>query len=167
MNISEVEILKVNIASNILKVLLVVFSVGVLFFGLYVLPILAGEMHDIYPELEYAKLPILIACELLLLFLLVGIGIIMYLLIMFDRGLTFSVKFIKGLEILVGMCIVASIGIIVLFQFMSTFGGPGPLLALAMIGVTFIIWIVAAVIMLIRAIVKKAIVYKDEYDLTV
>lgn len=91
----------------------------------------------------------------------------MHLLVMFDRGLTFSTKFMRGLEILVGMCIVASIGVIILFQYMTTFGGPGPLLSMIMIGVTLIIWIVASVIMLIRAIVKKAIVYKDEYDLTV
>jgi len=47
-----------------------------------------------------------------------------------------------------------------------TLGGPGPLLSLIMIGVIFLIWIVAAVIMLIRSIVKKAMVYKDDYDLT-
>ncbi|MEG0578071.1 MAG: DUF2975 domain-containing protein, partial [Bacilli bacterium] len=92
---------------------------------------------------------------------------IMYLLTVFDRGLTFDSRFIRGVEILVGMCIVASIGVIVLFQYTRTFGGPGPLLALIMIGVTVIIWIVAAVIMLIRAIVKKAVVYKGDSDMTV
>lgn len=156
-----------NIASNILKILLVMFAIGVIFFGVYVLPTMAEEMGGLYPELEYAKLPILITCELLLALLLIGIGFIMYLLIVFDRGLTFSSRFIRGVEILVGMCIIASIGIIILFQYMRTFGGPGPLLSLIMIGVTFIIWIVASVIMLIRAIVKKAITYKDDYDLTV
>ncbi|MEC5425337.1 DUF2975 domain-containing protein [Virgibacillus sp. C22-A2] len=156
-----------NIASNILKILLVMFAIGVIFIGVYVLPTMAEEMRALYPELEYAKLPILITCELLLALLLIGIGFIMYLLIVFDRGLTFSSRFIRGVEILVGMCIIASIGIIILFQYMRTFGGPGPLLSLIMIGVTFIIWIVAAVIMLIRAIVNKAIIYKDDYDLTV
>ncbi|WP_338062499.1 DUF2975 domain-containing protein [Sporosarcina limicola] len=156
-----------NIASNILKILLIVFSIGVIFFGAYVLPIMAEQMRALYPELDYAKLPILVTCELLLALLLIGIGIIMYLLILFDRGLTFGSRFIRGVEILVGMCIVASIGIIILFQYLRSFGGPGPLLALEMIGITIIIWIVAAVIMLIRAIVKKAIVYKDDYDMTV
>lgn len=75
----------------------------------------------------------------------------MYLLIMFDRGLIFNSRFIRGVEILVGMCIVASIGMIILFQYMRSFGGPGPLLSLIMIGITFIIWIVAAGIMLTRA----------------
>lgn len=155
-------------ASNALKVLLIVFAIGVIFLGTYVLPIMAEEMVlYVYPELEYAKMPILVTCELLLALLLIGIGIIMYLLIVFDRGNTFSLRFTRGLEILVGMCIVASIGIIILFKYLTTFGGPGPLLSLIMIGITFVIWIVAAVIMLIRAIVKKAIVYKDDYDLTV
>ena len=159
--------MKVNIASNILKILLFLFAIGVLFIGVYVLPILAGEMVALYPELEYAKLPILMTSEILLVLLLIGIGIIMYLLVVFDRGLTFSAKFIRGVEVLVAMCLVASIGVIGIFQYMTTFGGPGPLLSLLMIGITFIIWIVAAVIMLIRAIVKKAIVFKDDYDLTV
>ena len=159
--------MKVNIASNILKILLIVFAIGVIFIGVYVLPIMAEEMRALYPELDYAKLPILVTCELLLALLLIGIGIIMYLLIMFDRGLIFGSRFIRGVEILVGMCIVASTGIIIIFLYLRTFGGPGPLLAIIMIGITFIIWIVAAVIMLIRAIVKKAIVYKDDYDMTV
>jgi len=159
--------LKINFASNILKILLVVFAIGVIFFGVYVLPIIAEEMATIHPELDYAKLPILITTEILLALLLTGTGIIMYLLVMFDHGSTFSLKFTKGLEILVGMCFLASVGIILTIIYMRSFGGPGPLLSLIMIGITLVIWIVATVIMLIRAIVKKAITYKDDYDLTV
>lgn len=158
---------KVNIASNILKVLLILFAIGAIFFGVYVLPIMAADYVVYYPELEYAKIPILIVCELLLVMLLIGIGIIMYLLVVFDKGNTFSLKFTKGLEILIGMCIIASIGVILLLYYFRTFGGPGPILSLIMIGVIFLIWIVAAVMMLIRSIVKKAMVYKDDYDLTV
>lgn len=159
--------MKINLASNILKILLVLFAIGVIFLGVFILPILAEEMVTIYPELDYAKLPILITIEILLALLLTGIGIIMYLLMMFDHGSTFSLKFAKGLEILVGMCTIASVGIILTIVYMSSFGGPGPLLSLIMIGTTIVIWIVAAVIMLIRAIIKKAIIYKDDYDLTV
>ncbi len=159
--------MKVNMASNILKILLILFAIGVIFFGAYVLPIMAEQSVLIYPELEYAKIPILAASELLLIMLLIGIGIIMNLLIVFDKGNTFSLKFTKGLEILIGMCLIASLGVIFLFSYFRTFGGPGPLLSLVMIGVIFLIWIVTAVIMLIRSIVKKAIVYKDDYDLTV
>lgn len=159
--------MKVNMASNVLKVLLILFSIGVIYAGVYVLPTLANEMVYMYPELEYAKLPILIACELLLGLLMIGIGIIMYLLILFDRGNTFSLRFTRGLEILTGMCIVATIGIMFLLGYMNTFGGPGPLPAMIMVGSIYVIWIIAAVIMLIRSIVKKAIVYKDDYDLTV
>ena len=124
-------------------------------------------MVYMYPELEYAKLPILITCESLLLLLIIGIGIIMYLFIMFDRGNTFSLRFIRGLEILTGMCIIATIGIIFLFAYMDTIGGPGPMPTIIMAGSVIVIWIVSAVIMLIRNIIKKAIVYKDDYDLTV
>ena len=149
--------MKVSITSTILKILLILFAIGVIFIGVYVMPIMATEMSALYPELDYAKLPILVACELLLALLLIGIGIIMYLLIMFDRGLIFCSRFIRGVEILIGMCIVASIGRIVLFLYMTSFGGPGPFLSLIMIGITLIIWIVAAVIILTRARVKKAI----------
>lgn len=159
--------MKINLASNVLKILLVLFAIGVIFLGIFILPILAEEMVTMYPELDYAKLPILIATEILLALLLTGIGIIMYLLKMFDHGSTFSLKFTKGLEILVGMCLIASVGIILIIVYMSSFGGPGPLLSLIMIGTTIVIWIVAAVIMLIRAIIKKAIIFKDDYDLTV
>lgn len=159
--------MKVNVASNILKVLLILFAIGAIFFGVYVLPIMSEEMAYIYPELEHAKISMLVACELLLVMLLIGIGIIMYLLVVFDSGNTFSLKFTKGLEGLVGMCIIASIGVILIFYYLRTYGGPSPLLSLIMIGVIFLIWIVAAVMMLIRSIVKKAMIYKGDYDLTV
>lgn len=159
--------MKINMASNILKVLLIIFAIGIIFFGTYVLPLIADLQVDYFPELEYAKEPILLGSQALLLLLLIGIGIIMYLLIIFDFGSVFTLKFIRGLEILVGMCIVASLGIIVLFRYMTYFGGPGPALSLAMVGTIIFIWILGSVIMLIRAIVKNAITYKTDYDLTV
>ena len=159
--------MKVNVASNILKVLLILFAIGAIFFGAYVLPIMADQMLVANPELDYAKMPILIICELLLVMLLIGIGIILCLLRTFDQGNTFSQRFTRGMEILFGMSIIASIGLILLFGYMRSFGGPGPLLGIVMTGVIFLIWIVAAVTMLVRSIVKKAMVYKDDYDLTV
>ena len=150
--------MKINVASNILKVLLIIFSIGVILGGVYILPILANDVMMEYPELEYAKLPILIMCESLLVLLLAGVGIIMYLLRVFDKGLTFSLKFTKGLEILVGMCVLASIGIIIIFRYIKSLGGPDPITGMVMVGVIFIIWIVAAVIMLIRA--KKCLPIK-------
>ena len=153
--------------SNILKILLVLFAMVIIFVGVYVLPTMAEEMSVIHPEIAYAKLPILLTCQLLLILLIIGMGIIMRLLIIFDRGLTFSTNFLKGVETLVTMCIAASIIIIILFLYLRSFGGPGPLLSLIMIGTMFIVWIVGSVIALIRAIVKQAIVYKNDYDLTV
>ena len=159
--------MKVNVASNILKVLLILFAIGAIFFGAYVLPIMADQMLVANPELDYAKMPILIICELLLVMLLIGIVIILYLLRTFDQGNTFSQRFTRGMEILFGMCIIASIGLILLLGYMGSLGGPDPLVVIVMIGVIFLIWIVAAVTMLVRSIVKKAMVYKDDYDLTV
>lgn len=159
--------MKTSKASNALKILLTIFSLGVVFIATYALPIIAEEMIEVYPELINAKVSILIITELLLFLLLLGVGVIFYLLVLFDRNLTFTLKFTRGLEVLVGMCIIAVIGIVILFQYLSLFGGPGPLNALIMIGMIFVILIVAMVIILIRAIVKKTIVYKTDYDLTV
>ncbi len=159
--------MKVNIASNILKILLVLFALGAIVFGIFILPIMAEQMTDINSEVAYAKVPILIVCETLLVLLLVGIGIILRLLLVFDRGKTFSQTFIRGLEILTGMCLIVSIVLIVLFKYIETLGGPDPFTGLIMVALIFVILIVASVIMLIRSIVKKAMVYKDDYDLTV
>lgn len=154
-------------ASNILKVLLIIFAIGVIILGTFILPLMADQQVDYFPELEYAKGSILLGSQALLLLLLFGIGIIMYLIIVFDRGAVFTLKFIRGLEILFVMCIVASLGIIILFKYMTSFGGPGPALALVMLGTIIFIWILGSVIMLIRAIIKNAITYKTDYDLTV
>lgn len=159
--------MKNNIFSNILKVLLILFSIVAILFGIYVLPTIASEQLELYPELSYARLPVLLISESLLVLLLVGIGVIVYLLIVFDRGLTFSSKFTKGLEILVGMCILASIGIMILFYYINSIGRLGLLLGFTMAATTIFTWILASVIMLIRAIVKNAITYKTDYDLTV
>ena len=156
--------MKANIVSLVSKILLIIFVIGVILSGIYILPVLSNDMLDIYPELEYARLPVLIACELLLGLLLIGIGIIMYLIIVFDRGNTFSIRFTKGLMILAGLCIIASVGIMLLLNYMNTVGGPGPLPAIIMVATIIVIWIVAGVIMLIRSMVKKAIIYKDYYD---
>ena len=128
---------------------------------------MAEQMADINPEVAYAKIPIFIVCEALLVSLLIGIGIILRLLVVFDRGNTFSQTFIRGLEILTGMCLVVSIVLVILFKYIETLGGPDPFTGMIMVGLIFLILIVASVIMLIRSIVKKAMIYKDDYDLTV
>lgn len=154
-------------ASRSLKVLLLLFGLGLVFLGASVLPKLADEMLVLYPHLQAAKLPILWMSELLLLLLLFGLGNIMYLILLFDKDLTFSSKFTKALELLIFLCMVAVVGILVLFQYISRLEGPGSLPSIIMIGVLFIILILVMVIVLIRAIVNETIVYKSDYDLTV
>lgn len=159
--------MKMNIASNILKILLILFALGAVVFGIFILPIMAEQMAEINLEVAYAKVPILIVCEALLVVLIIGIGIILRLLLVFDRGNTFSQTFIRGLEILTGMCLIVSIVLVILFKYIETLGGPDPFTGMIMVALIFLILIVASVIMLIRSIVKKAMIYKDDYDLTV
>ncbi len=159
--------MKSKFASHALKILLTGFGFGVIFSGIVVLPSMANEMAMIYPQLLDAKFTILLISELLLLLLIVGIMIIMYLLSIFDKGDTYTFKFTRGLEILFVLCLIATLGVLILFYYLSAYGGPGPLIALVMAGVTFVILIVATVIMLVRAIVIESITYKTDYDLTV
>ncbi|NLC54748.1 MAG: DUF2975 domain-containing protein [Erysipelothrix sp.] len=159
--------MKPKYASNGLKVLLILFGVGVAFVGVYVLPIMALQMTEAYPEIAYAKTPILIISELLLILLLIGIATILYLLKVFDKGKTFTSDFTKGLTALVLMCLVAALGVFGIFMYTSSLGGPDPLSALIMIGAIFVILIVGSVILLVKTIVKESITYKTDYDLTV
>lgn len=159
--------MKTKIESIILKILLLVFGLGTMFVGVYVLPLIAEEMISMYPTFENSKLTTLYIGQSLLVLLLIGIVTIIYLLRLFDKGQTFNTKFLKGLEALVIMCLIAFIGILSLYIYISSFGGPDPLTALTMISVAIFTLILATVIMLIRAIVKNAITYKTDYDLTV
>lgn len=159
--------MKENAASHVLKALLLLFAVGAIFAGAYVVPALAEESVYYYPELSYARTPLLILCESLIFLLLAGIAVIVVLLRTFDRGDTFSRRFIRGLDLVFVLCILASLGVAGALWFLGSLGGPGPMLWLLMMGLILLIWIVAAVIMLIRTIVGKAMVYKDDYDLTV
>ncbi len=159
--------MKENAASHVLKILLLLFAVGAIFAGAYVVAALADQSVYYYPELSYARTPLLILCESLILLLLIGIVVILFLLRAFDRGNTFSRCFIQGLDLVFILRLVASLGVAGALWFLGSLGGPGPLLWLLMAGLTLLIWIVAAVIMLIRTIVRKAMVYKDDYDLTV
>lgn len=159
--------MKTKIESVILRILLLVFGLGTVFVGFYVLPSIAEEMIFTYPALENARRTTLYISQSLLVLLLIGIVVIIYLLRLFDNGLTFSIKFLRGLEVLIIMCLTAFIGMLSLYIYISSFGGPDPLTALTMVSVAIFTLILAAVIMLIRSIVKNAITYKTEYDLTV
>ena len=159
--------MKISTASNSLKFLLFAFTLGLIFLGVYVLPTMSEEMLNVYPKLTYAKTPILIMCELLLLLFILGVGKIMHLIILFDRDLTFSVKFTTVLKRLVIMCIVAAIGIAILFSYVATLVGPGPSPYIVMIGLIFVVLIMAMVILLVHAIISKSITYKIDSELSV
>lgn len=159
--------MKISTASNSLKFLLFVFTFGLIFLGIYVLPNMSEEMLNVYPKLTYAKKPILIMCELLLLLLILGVGNIMHLIILFDRDLTFNIKFTTVLKRLVILCIVAAIGIAILFSYVTTLVGPGLLPYIVMIGLVFVVLIMAMVILLLHAIISKSITYKIDSELSV
>ena len=159
--------MKTKVESIILKTLLFIFALASLFVGIFVLPKISNEMILSYPEFVNAKNTSLIISQSLLVLLLTGIAIIIYLLRLFDKGITFSVNFLRGLEVLAFLCILAFIGVLSLYIYTSSFGGLDLLATLMMIGISIFILILATVIMLIRAIVKNAITYKTDYDLTV
>ena len=140
--------MKTKIESLILKILLSIFALGTIVVSIYILPSIAKEMILIYPILQQAKLTTFYISEFLLVLLLIGIVIIIYLLRLFDNGLTFTPKFLKGLEVLVIMCIIAFVGILSLYAYINRFVDLDPLTALTMISVTIFTLILANVIII-------------------
>ena len=79
----------------------------------------------------------------------------------------FAFSFLRGLEILIILCILAFIGLLTLigiFAFTISFNS---ILTLFLISVSLFILVLATVIKLIHSIVKTAVEYKTDYDLTV
>ncbi len=155
-----------KLLSHFLKVLLLLFVCGVLLVMTYILPTMANQVVSEWPELAYAKMPILFMSESLLFLLIAGIAVILYLLFLYDRAKVFDYKFIKGLDIIVGFSVLALLFIISLFYYLSAIGGPGPL-GVLLVGGTLAVLIIAIVIILIRSIIINGMNYKLENDLTV
>lgn len=155
-----------KVLSHILKGFLILLGISSLFFMIDILPIMAEQGAQSTPEMEHLKIPLLIASELVVALFIAGLGIIFYLLILFDQGKVFTPPFTKSLNILSILCYVAVIGFNIVIYSTVPYGGPGPMGFFGMI-LTIAIIVLGIALNLFARVINQAIDYKLENDLTV
>lgn len=155
-----------KIQSHVLKILILIFMVASLFLGYYILPMIAEEGASNFPEMLHLKTPLLVGSQLMVFMFIVGLGLIIYLLILFDQNRVFSPNFTKTLNLLAILCFLASIGVLIILLVLGAFGGPGPGL-LFLLPLLLTIIIVGNAFMFFAKVINEAILYKQENDLTV
>lgn len=147
--------------------LLVILALFSLFFGIYILPQIANEMAMEFPEMINVKIPMLILVELLILLFVSGILIVIYLLKMYIKDNIYNMTFTNLLGILVIMCFLAAISLVAILVWLSSYGGPGPGLAIMLIAAILVLLIISIVIYLIRVVILEASELKAEIELVV
>lgn len=153
--------------SLLLKILLCVFGVGGIYLALDVFPNALSLLMEVYPVLMKFENYIYFIGQLLILFLIAGLIIIVKLLTVYEKANTFSFSFLSGLEYLIGLCGLAFLGLLTIVILLVFNISLNSLLVIFIFGVLIFILILATVIKLIHSIVKSAIEYKTDYDLTV
>lgn len=93
--------------SHFVKSLLVLFGILVVFVAIDILPTLADQFVGMDAALLPLKQPVLFLSEGLLFLLLLGLGVIFYMLLLFDRRAYFTRSFSGSLTILIILCILA------------------------------------------------------------
>lgn len=156
-----------KVLSNSLKVLILIIMICSLFGIFYILPRIGKELAREWEEIAYAYSTMLILSESLVAIFIIGLANIIFMLRLFDKNEAYSKIFIKGLNFLAFLCVVASLIIIVMFGYLKTIGGPGPLLGVILMTTILLILVLANVLLLIKAIIKDTIKYKEDSELTI
>lgn len=156
-----------NILSHLVKILLLIFIVGVMLMMRYILPVMADQAGEMSSLLASAKNNILIISEILCVFLIAGFVAIIYLLFIFDSGKAFTKKFVKGLEFIIVLSIIVTFIVAGLSIYLGVIGGIKHLVGYILVGGELSIIILIVVTLVIRKIILDAIAYKQENDLTV
>jgi|LFRM01.1.fsa_nt_gb peptidoglycan/LPS O-acetylase OafA/YrhL len=159
--------MKVKYVSHFVKFLILVLLAFSALIVVYVLPLSAHQIAQSWEEIDYLKEPLLLIGQLLMLLFMAGLIIILNLLYKFDKGRAFTFEFAKKVNWLAIMCAISVLFIIVIFFVLASLGGPGPGMALMLIGMGIVISILGSVLHLISIIIKQACSYKEEIDLTV
>lgn len=159
--------MKSRIQSHILKVLLGLLIIVSLFFMFFILPMAAQEFANDWKEIAHLQLPILIITQIMMALFIIGLVIIIYLLIKFDKKEVFTIQFTKGLQLIGILCILAVAGLISVGLLLSNEGGPGPGLAMMIIGLSLVLIILGNALSLFAQVINQAITYKQENELTV
>lgn len=153
--------------SHFVKSLLVLFGILVVFVASDILPTLADQFVGMDAALLPLKQPVLFLSEGLLFLLLLGLGVIFYMLLLFDRRAYFTRSFSGSLTILIILCILADGLSLFLLGVLYFYGGPGPAASMFLVAAIFVITILALVFLLLRQIILRGKSIQDENELTI
>ncbi len=156
-----------SVLSHLAKLLLVFLIVGVVLVMIYILPIIAEQVSEMYTSLAFAKNNVLMTIQILCTFLIAGFATIIYLLFMFDMDKVFTNMFVKGLEFIILLSAIVSIVVAGLFVYLNSIGGLKHFLAFGLVGVEISVIVLLVVTIVIRKTIIDAIEYKQENELTI
>ena len=146
---------QVTIAAS--KALIAFMLVGAVFVQAVILPVLAGQMAEIYPEVEYLRIPFTVVAVLVVVSAEVVLLCLWTLLSMVRKGSLFSRSAFTYVNLIIGALLVAaalSAGVIVVLLVVVQAGPPGviyPLFA-GVAGCAAL----ALVVLVMRGLLKKA-----------
>lgn len=112
--------------SSLFKLFLIpLFLVSILLL-VYVMPTIAKEIAQSWKELEHLQTPILLITQVLILFFMIGLGVLAYLSFKFDHQEVYTLNFTKSLNLLSILSYLSVAGIVVIYLLLKNEGGPGP-----------------------------------------
>lgn len=153
--------------SHGLKLILICVGLLALYTGFSVLPDVLPLIMTTQPSFSAIAAPFGRVLQFLVLAFLLGLGAIIFLLHLFDINKAYSQSFVKGLNFLVGLCILASVLLVCIRLAFLIQGIEMGLLNLLLLISLFLILSVMAVILLIKCIVQDTMAYKEDVDLTI
>ena len=98
---------------------------------------------------------------------IIGCSVIISLMFLFDASKTFTTNFTKRITYLIVLSGLVSFNFFVIYFLLTREGGPGPGLAILIIGVLMCIDVLMAVLYLIRHTINESIEMREERKLTI
>ncbi len=159
--------MKKRAISNLLKVFITLFIVFTLFFMSVIWPVLARQALEFYPEVGFLYWPLMLLSQGLLVLFIIGLVIIFYLLVLYDREQHLSPRFVQLLKVLVAFCALAAIVVIGVFIYFNSNQILSPGAGLLLMVTFLLVSVVGLVILLIKSVIEQTIEYKEEMDMVI
>lgn len=153
--------------SNLLKVFILLFMIFTLAFMSFIWPELAKQSLEFYPEVGFLYWPLILLSQGLLALFIVGLVIILYLLVLYDRDQHLSHRFVQLLKVLVAFCVIAVIVVSGVFIYFNANQIMSPGAGLLLVVMFLLVAVVGLVILLIKSVIEKTIEYKEEMDMVI
>lgn len=153
--------------SNLLKVFILLFMIFTLAFMSFIWPEVAKQSLGFYPEVGFLYWPLILLSQGLLALFIVGLVIILYLLVLYDRDQHLSHRFVQLLKVLVAFCVIAAIVVSGVFIYFNANQIMSPGAGLLLVVMFLLVAVVGLVILLIKSVIEKTIEYKEEMDMVI